>query len=196
MKKIIIVLFVSALLSACTNQVRENEMGEINEEPETVETGEAVGISAEMSEKHDLTDAEVTQLEEMGLNDENIEVWLDEIKAMGPGPFDIYGELSDVSGGNAEGQAGAQYTKAGYSLYARFSGLPHPEEGYFYEGWVVRQDPLSVLSTGKAERNLGDYINSYFSNDDLLDHDFYVLTLEPDDGDPAPAEHILEGTMQ
>ncbi|MFC1599533.1 anti-sigma factor [Patescibacteria group bacterium] len=153
------------------------------------------GISDEMVVKHDLTEEEVKMLEEMDITDETIDAWMDEIKAMGPGLFDFNAELEDVSGGTATGNAGA-YFEEGYNLFAEFNGLPHPEEGYFYEGWVVRNSPLSVISTGKAERSLGDYFNDFQSDDNLLDHDFYVLTLEPDDGDPAPAEHILEGTMK
>jgi hypothetical protein len=52
--------------------------------------------------------------------------------------------------------------------------------------WIVRQDPLSVISTGRLEKDNEGYANVFKSDKNLTDHDFYVLTLEPDDGDPAP----------
>ena len=104
--------------------------------------------------------------------------------------------LVDVTGGEASGSAMASYGDGLYSLMATFSDLPEPEGTDFYEGWVVRQSPLSVLSTGAVEKEeLGFFMNAFTSSDNLLDHDFYVLTIEPDDGDPAPAGHVLEGTL-
>lgn len=107
------------------------------------------------------------------------------------------GSLADVAGGTASGIAKAGYTtENGYMLYATFKNLPELEEGYFYEGWIVRRgEEFSALSTGELEMVDGEYVNAYASGDDLTDHTFYVLTLEPDDGDPAPAEHVLEGKM-
>jgi hypothetical protein len=99
-------------------------------------------------------------------------------------------ELEDVTGGDAIGLATATYGEA-YTLIASFENLPELEEGYFYEGWVVRNDPLSVVSTGE----LNGSENVYADADDLTDHTQYVLTIEPDDGDPAPADHVLQGTF-
>ncbi len=119
--------------------------------------------------------------------------------------YQYQGDLSDVTGGEtvtgintnnqASGVAKARYTDGSYELLATFDGLPEPEGTDFYEGWVVRNNPQSVISTGEAELVDGSYENTYSSDQDLTDHDFYVLTIEPDDGDPAPAGHILEGTM-
>jgi len=110
--------------------------------------------------------------------------------------FSHSGELGDVSGGQSIGIARAVFTGETYDLLAEFSDLPQPEEGFFYEGWVVRQQPLNVVSTGRVGSNdVGVYKNIFSSDINFIDHSFYVLTLEPDDGDPAPAEHILEGIM-
>ena len=70
--------------------------------------------------------------------------------------------------------------------------MPEPEPGFFYEGWVVRAEPFNFISTGVASLDE----NVFEADQDLTDHDLYVLTIEPDDGDPAPAAHILEGTMR
>lgn len=103
-------------------------------------------------------------------------------------------DLDDVTGGEALGTAIASLndTFGTYTVVASFVELPELEEGYFYEGWLVRTDgELSVISTGVVENDM----NFYTSDLDLTDHTKYILTLEPDDGDPAPADHILDGSF-
>lgn len=109
--------------------------------------------------------------------------------------FTHAGTLADVSGGSASGTVGTDVITGVYHLYAAFENLPEPAEGFFYEGWVVRKEPISVMSTGALVMHNGQRVNAHLSRTDLLDHDFYVLTLEPDDGNPAPAGHVLEGTI-
>lgn len=109
--------------------------------------------------------------------------------------YQYSGVLEDVSGGTATGMAFARYDDTGYEAYATFENLPELDEGFFYEGWVVRKSPMNVISSGALIMENGEYVNRFNSDEDLTDHTFYVLTLEPDDGDPAPAEHILEGTL-
>ena len=103
--------------------------------------------------------------------------------------------LSDVSGGKALGLAKAGYDNGAYNLSASFSGLTEPENGDFYEGWVVRQEPFSFISTGRVEKLGGVYNNLYKSETNLMSYDFYVLTIETNDGDPTPGVHILEGYL-
>jgi hypothetical protein len=107
--------------------------------------------------------------------------------------------LSDVTGGESSGVAIATWTEgeSQYRLLATSSNLPDPAEGFFYEGWIVRKSPLDVLSTGALMP--GDSVawkNDFKASEDLTDHTSYIVTLEPDDDDPAPAEHILEGEMK
>jgi len=121
--------------------------------------------------------------------------------------YDYSASLKDVTdgkiirgtntGGNSSGTAQADFNSVeGYKLKAVFENLPDPQGNEFYEGWIVRQgSDMDVLSSGVAEKENGQYVNTFSSDTDLTDHDFYVLTLEPDDGDPAPADHILEGTL-
>jgi hypothetical protein len=120
--------------------------------------------------------------------------------------FQYSGQLADVTGGatirgistggNGSGVAKASYKNGKYDLLVTFENISDPAGTDFYEGWVVRRgDDFSVISTGRVEKVDGVYTNAYSSGDDLTDHDFYVLTIEPDDGDPAPADHIVEGVM-
>jgi len=195
MKKLFALLVMALFATtACININIGTEETPIVEE-EVVEESSDPDLA--IMEEFNLTKEEVNDLKQSGIEGRDaVFYYLDELNAMGPGPFDINGELEDVSGGNATGYAGASILESGkYYLYVTFDDLPNPEEGFFYEGWVVKK-PFSVISTGPAERVLGKYHNAYESETDLLDHDFYVLTIEPDDGNPDPADHVLEGTME
>ncbi len=98
--------------------------------------------------------------------------------------------------GLAKGFAEASFDD-GYNLLATFENLPDPKGTDFYEGWVVRKGvKFSVISSGKVVKEDGKYVNKFSSDENLMDHSFYVLTIEPDDGDPAPAGHIVEGKMK
>ncbi len=105
--------------------------------------------------------------------------------------------LKDVSGESATGTAKTGYADGKFSLFATFDDLPEPLNGDYYEGWVVRQgENESVISTGRAEMaDDGTYTNIFSAPEDLTDHNLYVLTLEQDDGNEAPAGHVLEGTL-
>jgi len=109
------------------------------------------------------------------------------------GDFSHAGTLEDVTDGNASGNAKARFANGKYEMVALFNNLPALQDDYFYEGWVVKG--RSVISTGEAVQKDGVWVNVYTNNKDLTDHEFYVLTLEPRDGDPAPAGHVLEGNI-
>ena len=82
-------------------------------------------------------------------------------------------------------------------LRAVFENLPLLDEDYFYEGWLVDTDGTnSFISTGEALLDSrGNHVNDFVSTEDLSAYDQYVLTLEPNDGDPAPDGHLLEGDI-
>lgn len=128
----------------------------------------------------------------------------DMMVAMKDKTYQYSGALTDVTKGEvtgintwgeASGTAQASFENGVYSLLATFDSLPTPQGSDFYEGWVVRKQPFHFISTGRVDLSNGTYTNTYTSGENFTDHDFYVLTIEPDDGDPAPAEHIVEGTM-
>lgn len=113
--------------------------------------------------------------------------------------YELTGVLADVSESGSSGVVEASYFSDGnYELLATFDDLAPTTNGDFYEGWLVNRETQDFFSTGIVVNDpAGEQVNSYKSD---IDHqadgyDFYVLTLEPDDGDPAPAEHIVEGPL-
>lgn len=154
--------------------------------------------------------SDAMMMQELSDDSKMMEIDDDTMAMMHTMPYDYSGNLFDVTngevvrgintGGNASGVAQAAYivnseSDPAYYMTATFDNLPDPVGTDFYEGWIVRKSPFDVISTGIVEKTDGVYVNNYASEQDLTDHDFYVLTLEPDDGDPAPADHIVEGVM-
>lgn len=113
--------------------------------------------------------------------------------------YDLSAGLLAVDGSEASGLALAGFDQKSYyyNLKATFANLPDPAEGFYYEGWLVRTGTSpSVISTGKVKKEGEKYVNRYVSETDLSDYGSYVLTLEPNDGDPAPATHVVEGDFK
>lgn len=99
--------------------------------------------------------------------------------------------------GSETGQASSVNHDGITHVYAQFQNLPDAGANNFYEGRIVRMSWwLSVLSTGELEMKDGMYVNDWMASGDIADHTFYVLTLEPRDNDPAPADHILEAHVK
>jgi len=104
------------------------------------------------------------------------------------------GPINGVStDGKAFGTAEFQFYNEKFGLYATIGKLPDLGENFFYEGWLVRNNPFDVISTGELTKLEGYYANSFSSQLDYTDHNLYILTLEPNDGNPAPADHVVEG---
>lgn len=111
-------------------------------------------------------------------------------------------DLADVTEGKAirgtqfDGMASGMF-RTGFvgemfGVEAAFNGLPDIEGTDFYEGWLVRTEPFDFVSTGVATKEGDVYANRYLTEVDLSTYTKYVLTIEPNDGDPRPAEHVVE----
>jgi len=110
--------------------------------------------------------------------------------------------LDDVTNGSVRGVsttseswgfAKTWYNEDGFGLHAWFHDIADPLADDFYEGWLVQQSPFKFISTGELELKDDGYYHNVFSSDiDYTRYDYYVLTLEPNDGNPAPAAHIFE----
>src|SRR5680860_1267552 len=109
--------------------------------------------------------------------------------------------LKDVTtASSATGTVSAKYYDDNeYELVANFSNLPNITNGEFFEGWLVNQTTKDYLSTGAVEyTSEGQVVNNFTGAQDYQTqgYTFYVLTLEPNDNNRAPAKHILEGTLE
>jgi hypothetical protein len=102
--------------------------------------------------------------------------------------------LKDVSGGNAQGEAWVVIENNKTYHKAVATNLPELTNNDFYEGWLVRKTPFDFFSTGEMlfDEKLQTWILKYETEGDKSDYTQVVITLEPDDGDPAPAKHIIE----
>ena len=106
-------------------------------------------------------------------------------------------ELKDVSGGSSSAIATRKYENNKFS-HSVLADLPDPEQGSFYEGWLVRgeegEDNFSVISTVKMSLAKGGYLLEFESNNDYSDYNKVVITLEKV-ADKLPEKHILEGSF-
>lgn len=74
---------------------------------------------------------------------------------------------------------------------------------FFYEGWLVKPGVVEFFSTGEMFIREDDKWGLLWETDllnaraDLMEFEKVVITLEPRDGDPAPApDHIIEGIFE
>jgi len=107
------------------------------------------------------------------------------------------GEVRQVNtNGKAMGEAVVDFVDGEFTMMAVIVNLPQPANDDFYEGWLVQKEPFKFISTGKTVQKEGAEVNTFSSNTDYSTYSRYVLTLEPNDGDPAPADHIVEGDLE
>ena len=107
-----------------------------------------------------------------------------------------YGALTGIDGIPASGVAQGHYFEDGYYVHTVQLNIEPAPEGYFYEGWIIKGE--SVISTGHLSNNFGDVRHNlrFDASQDYTEHMKVVVTLEPDDGNPTPAQHVAEGMMK
>ena len=105
--------------------------------------------------------------------------------------------LSGVGDYNANGATRSDFFDDRTYKHELELNIEQAKEGYFYEGWLVNPENGNFISTGEVENIAGDVRHKmeFEVRRDLRPYMKVVVTLEPDDGDPAPAEHVAEGTL-
>lgn len=75
--------------------------------------------------------------------------------------------------------------------------LDEPNEGKFYEGWLVKKDSNDFISTGKLTREGETYTLEFRIDEDYSDYPMVVITEEREENglDGIPEEHVLEGSF-
>ena len=106
--------------------------------------------------------------------------------------------LEDVEGGGGTGSA--WIVVKGGKTYHRVTAtaIPRLTNDDFYEGWLVKEPvPGGFVSTGQMvfDQKTRKWVLNYVSDSDMSEYRTVVITREPNDGDPAPAEHVIEATF-
>lgn len=106
-------------------------------------------------------------------------------------------ELKDVSGGNTSGIATRKFENNRFT-HTVLADLPNPDQGTFYEGWLVKgevgQENFTLISTGRIKLAKGGWTLDFNSTINYSDHNNVVITLEKV-ADKTPEKHILEGSF-
>ena len=106
------------------------------------------------------------------------------------------GAMSGINTHPANGVAQAHYFEDGTYLHTMQLNIELPTDGFFYEGWLIAENKKPV-SIGHLRSIVGDVRHQleFESDQDLREYTGVLVTLESDDGNPAPAEHVAEGKM-
>ena len=106
-------------------------------------------------------------------------------------------ELKEVSDSGGSGIATRKF-EDGKFTHSILADLPDPEQGSFYEGWLIRseegKDDYSLVSTGKLRLAKGGWMLDFTSSSDLNDHSKVLVSLEKT-FDKTPEEKIIEGSF-
>lgn len=125
------------------------------------------------------------------MNEEEVKKLREEIE----GVLSIAGEtvsLTDVSGTGVQGEAKRAFSDGKFYFKLALNGLESLEKGYYYEGWLNKDE--DYLSGGRVEVLAGGQGILYYQvSVDKSDYNKVFVTLEPEDGNSAPAKAILEG---
>ncbi len=107
-----------------------------------------------------------------------------------------YGPLTGVGGVAANGVTQAHLFEDGRYLHTVQLNVEPAKDGFFYEGWLVKGS--EVVSTGHLTNPFADTRHSlrFEADTDYTGYLNVVITLEKDDGNPAPAGHIAEGKLK
>lgn len=93
---------------------------------------------------------------------------------------------------SASGQAKRAYSDGKFYFQINASGLILPEKGYYYEGWLKKDEEF--LSVGRLEVSANGEASLFYTvSNDKSDYNKVNVSLEPENSDPSPAEVVLEG---
>lgn len=109
-----------------------------------------------------------------------------------------YGALSGTGDLPANGLAKTHVFEKGVSLHTLQVNIPLPKDGMFYEGWLLNPDTKERVSTGHLQSLFGDVRHNldYQASRDLSAFTQVIITLEKDDGNPAPGKEVGTGTLK
>lgn len=101
--------------------------------------------------------------------------------------------LKDVSGGQAVGTAWRHQGEKKFALKMEVSRLMSLDKGFYYEAWLVGD--AGFFSIGRVGEISGSGKVYYQTEEDKSQYRGLVITKEPEDGEAAPSQHVLEGSF-
>lgn len=105
-------------------------------------------------------------------------------------------ELTSATG-EGSGLATRKYEE-GIFNHTVLADLADPEDGYFYQGWLVKgkmsDEDYALISTGVLNLVKGGYLIEYTSVNNYLDYSRVLITKEKV-RDDRPEETVLEGSF-
>jgi len=109
-----------------------------------------------------------------------------------------YGALAGVENFPANGLAKSHCFEKEECIHTIQANISISKNGTFYEGWVLDPKTGERLSTGHLKSTLGDVRHnlSFETAKDIRAFTKVLITLEKDDGDPAPGKLVAQGTLK
>ena len=127
------------------------------------------------------------------LNDEEIKKMREEIDSV----LSISGETTNfkrIVGGTITGEAKRAFSDGKFYFRVKTTGLKTTEKGYYHE--VFLEKDSSYFSVGRLEVDtIGNGVLYYSSSINKTDYNKVIVTIEPEDGNPAPATTVLEASF-
>ena len=109
-----------------------------------------------------------------------------------------YGPIAGTQDIPANGLAKVHVFEKGVSLHTLQVNVTLPKDGSFYEGWLLDPQTEERISTGHLNSLFGDVRHNldYKVERDLSAFTHVIITLEKDDGNPAPGMEVATGTLK
>lgn len=109
-----------------------------------------------------------------------------------------YGALRGVQDVPASGVAQSFVFENGSTQHGLQVNVGLPGDDRFYEGWLFNPDTEDMISTGHLRSLLGDerHVLQFTTEEDLQKYTSVIITIESDDGNPAPGKRVVEGILK
>ena len=109
-----------------------------------------------------------------------------------------YGAIAGTQNTPANGLAKTHIFEKGSSMHTVQVNIALPKDGYFYEGWLLNPDNHERISTGHVRSLFGDVRHNldYKAETDLRAFIQMIITLEKDDGNPAPGIEVATAQLK
>ncbi len=107
------------------------------------------------------------------------------------------GPMAGVGESKANGVAEGHVFETGVYRFTMQLNVERAPDGSFYEAWLVNPSTQDTVSAGHLSSHFGDvrHYLQYQTDKDMRDYTTVKVTLEADDGNPAPATPVAEGAI-